>query len=272
MLRHRLVTAICLGALFLAALFLLPDLPWALFLLAFILIGAREWCGLAGFGRRGQVAFMLVMLGWGLLLLPGTGWLPGLRNPLILLLLGLSAVFWLSIAPFWLLQRLRVTRSLVLGPVGLIVLLSAWVALVELRHLGPLAVLGVMATVWLADSAAYFAGRRFGKHKLAPEISPGKTWEGFCGAVLSVMLCGVLACLAWSLSFWFLPGLLLLVVLSVIGDLFESWIKRVAGKKDSGTLLPGHGGVLDRIDALLPTLPLTLFALYLPVYLGLLRI
>ena len=272
MLKHRLITAICLGALFLAALFLLPGLAWALFLLAFILVGAWEWCGLAGFGRRGRGLFMFFMLAGGLLLLPGLSWFASIRNPMILLLLALAAAFWLAIAPFWLMQRLRVTQPWMLGMLGVVLLLSGWVALVELRHLGPLAVLGVMATVWLADSAAYFAGRRFGRHKLAPEISPGKTWEGFAGAVLAVMLCGVAVCLAWSLSFWFLPGLLLLVVMSVIGDLFESWIKRVAGKKDSGTLLPGHGGVLDRIDALLPTLPLTLFALYLPVYMGLLRI
>lgn len=271
MLKQRLITAVLLAALFLAALFWLPNLAWALFLLVFILVGGWEWCGLAGFEHRGSAIFMPLLAGCGLLMLPEVAWSAASRNVMVLALLAASTLFWLALAPYWLLQRLRVTQPFIMGVLGLVLLLSAWVALVDLRHLGPLAVLGVMATVWLADSAAYFSGKRFGKHKLAPEISPGKTWEGVLGALLAVSVIGVGICLIWSLSLWFMPGVLLLVVMSVIGDLFESWIKRVAGKKDSGTLLPGHGGMLDRIDALLPTLPLTLFALYLPLYLSLIR-
>lgn len=266
MLKQRLITAIFLAALFIGALWWLPAQGWALFLLFFILVGGWEWCGLAGYGRRGYLVFMVVLLALTILLVPGIPSFSALRNPLILWLLAMAALFWLAIAPYWLLQRLRVTQPVALGVIGLLLLVPAWVALVDLRHIGPLAVLAVMATVWLADSAAYFSGKRFGKHKLAPEISPGKTWEGVLGALLGVTLVGVTISLVWDISLWFMPGVLLLVVMAIIGDLFESWIKRVAGKKDSGTLLPGHGGVLDRIDALLPTLPLTLFALYLPLY------
>jgi phosphatidate cytidylyltransferase len=126
-----------------------------------------------------------------------------------------------------------------------------------------------MAMVWMADIAAYFAGRRFGKHKLAPRISPGKTWEGVLGGMLGVSL---YVLMVWSFSasvhqLVSLPVILLAswfwVALAVVGDLFESAIKRQAGVKDSGSLLPGHGGLLDRIDALTSTLPLAVLALQL---------
>ena len=124
-------------------------------------------------------------------------------------------------------------------------------------RVAPAFLLGVMAVVWIADTAAYFAGRRFGRHKLAPTISPGKTWEGVAGAFCALALyAGALSMLVGMplLSL----GLMVsgLLYLSVLGDLFESWIKRVSGMKDSGNILPGHGGVLDRIDALTSTLPI----------------
>ena len=131
----------------------------------------------------------------------------------------------------------------------------------------PWMLLFVMGLVWVADIAAYFAGRRFGKNKLAPSISPGKTWEGVAGAMFGV---SVYVVLVWSFSPYFstreiLPPLLLTawwwVALAVIGDLFESAVKRQAGVKDSGALLPGHGGLLDRIDALTSTLPLAALAI-----------
>ncbi len=132
--------------------------------------------------------------------------------------------------------------------------------------------------VWVADIAAYFAGKRFGRHKLAPAISPGKTWEGVVGALAGVAVYGCL--LAWIADKQATPisnlfagsavlviaALLVLAALSVVGDLFESWMKRGAGLKDSSALLPGHGGILDRIDSLTSTLPLAAFALL--VYVG----
>jgi len=152
---------------------------------------------------------------------------------------------------------------------GWAVLIPTGLAMMDLRENSPWLLLGIMVLVWVADISAYFSGRKFGKHKLAPSISPGKTWEGVIGALLGVSVCVLLA---WGLSGYghlvmFLPVILLAswcwVGLAVIGDLFESAVKRQAGVKDSGALLPGHGGLLDRIDALTSTLPLAALALLL---------
>jgi phosphatidate cytidylyltransferase len=129
---------------------------------------------------------------------------------------------------------------------------------VAFRERSPWLLLGVMALVWIADSAAYYAGRRFGRRKLAPGISPGKSWEGVAGAgialalyasAISAAIVGLRIPVALALS-------AALLYFSILGDLFESWMKRLAGVKDSGTILPGHGGVLDRIDALTAALPI----------------
>jgi phosphatidate cytidylyltransferase len=149
---------------------------------------------------------------------------------------------------------------------GVIVLLGAFVAVVELQARSPWLVLAAMAIVWIADTAAFFAGRRFGRHKLAPQISPGKSWEGAYGGTAAVVIyalllvplaerAGVQASVdARSIAAW-IVFVVVLVALSIVGDLHESLLKRRAGVKDSGTLLPGHGGVLDRTDALLAAMP-----------------
>ena len=147
--------------------------------------------------------------------------------------------------------------------VGVLLLFSTWLAIVQLRSLGPLTLLAFFALAWVADIAAYFAGRRFGRHKLAPSISPGKTREGAIGAVLGVVMYGVL--LRPGSPFETIPlwqWVLLLVgltAISIIGDLYESLLKRQAGIKDSSQILPGHGGVLDRIDSLTSTMPVIAF-------------
>jgi phosphatidate cytidylyltransferase len=151
-----------------------------------------------------------------------------------------------------------------------------WFAFVVLRDASPWLLLGIAAVVWVADISAYFAGKRFGKHKLAPAVSPGKTWEGVAGALVGVAVYAiVLAIIARSnvtpISGIFELGsgvpaivaMLLLTPLSIVGDLLESWMKRGVGLKDSSNLLPGHGGILDRIDALTSTLPVAAFALSL---------
>ncbi|MGV0951420.1 MAG: phosphatidate cytidylyltransferase, partial [Azonexus sp.] len=143
--------------------------------------------------------------------------------------------------------------------VGLVVLFPAWLALVQLRVAGPGVLLAILAIVWMADVAAYFSGKRFGKHKLAPSISPGKTWEGAIGGGIGVVLYGIALRLGFAFEPVGLPlwvfGLLAVTAISIMGDLYESMLKRQAGIKDSSNVLPGHGGVLDRIDSLTSTLP-----------------
>jgi phosphatidate cytidylyltransferase len=151
--------------------------------------------------------------------------------------------------------------------VGWLLLVPTWAALVDLHTRSPLLLLMVMALVWIADIGAYFFGRAFGRHKLAPAISPGKTWEGAVGGGIAVLFIGLLVSQVFpvisGVSAWLLvPFLLLLTLFSIAGDLFESLIKRQAGLKDSSQLLPGHGGILDRIDSQTSTLPLAALSLY----------
>jgi phosphatidate cytidylyltransferase len=179
---------------------------------------------------------------------------------------GAAALFWLVAAPAWLAAGWRVDSKLVLVLTGWLVLLAAWVAVVQLQARSPSLLLATMAIVWIADTAAYFTGRAFGRRKLAPAISPGKTWEGVYGALAATAAYTLL--LLWlapdvvhagelsprALAGWL--GLVLgLTALSIVGDLFKSLLKRQRGVKDSGSILPGHGGMIDRIDALLAVLP-----------------
>jgi phosphatidate cytidylyltransferase len=168
---------------------------------------------------------------------------------------------WVFIVPAWMFLGLQSRNLWAMGLVGWVVLIPTGLAMIDLRITSPWDLLGVMFVVWLADTAAYFSGRKFGKHKLAPSISPGKTWEGVLGALVFVTI--YVAAIGWGTglikTFLVFAAVVLIswfwVALSVMGDLFESAIKRQAGVKDSGNLLPGHGGLLDRIDALTSTLP-----------------
>lgn len=265
MFRARLVTALFLLVGFLAALFKLPEFHWAALMLGMIVLGAWEWGRLATFSQQGQRLFALLVLVVGVTLLPGV--IPGDWAHQALFWGILAAVpLWLVLAPLWLLKMHRETRKPLMAVAGVAALLPGWLALVALRNTSPWLVLGLMATVWIADSAAYFAGKAFGRRKLAPQISPGKTWEGVAGALVAVTLYGGVVHVLTGISLWLVVGLWGVTVLSIVGDLFESLLKRQAGLKDSGTVLPGHGGVLDRIDGLLPTLPLAAFYLHFPLY------
>jgi phosphatidate cytidylyltransferase len=136
-------------------------------------------------------------------------------------------------------------------------------ALYQLRAISPTLLLGFMGTIWISDTAAYFTGRAFGKRKLAYHISPGKTWEGVAGAMLAVLIYGLIWVFVFADGAYvetLVPLLIILAALGIMGDLFESLIKRQAGVKDSGSILPGHGGILDRIDALTAALPVAILA------------
>jgi phosphatidate cytidylyltransferase len=262
MLLQRIVTVAVLLPLFLTALFLLPNLYWGLLLVGVVVLAGREWARLAGYSERGGALFcaLLVascgaMLWWQLRSANGRMFL---YTPAGKLLYGAAAVFWVGIVPVWLLRRWRGRGGALLLAAGWFVLIPFWQALVCLQPT-PGRLLVALCVIWVADTAAYFVGRRFGRRKLAPTISPGKTWEGVWGALAAVAIYWIAI---WSLmpdySAHLLSGLAWVMVttlLGIEGDLFESWMKRVAGVKDSGSLLPGHGGVLDRVDSLTATLP-----------------
>ena len=267
-LAKRVVTAAVLVVAVLCALFLLPPLGWGLVVLAVITVAAHEWAKLIGLtdSRGWMFVGATLVLGGALLLGPspqtGSGW----PQSIVIAVCGLATVFWIVAGAPSVLYNWQPASTPARALAGMVVLLGAFVAVVELQARSPWLVLAAMAIVWIADTAAYFAGRRFGRHKLAPEISPGKTWEGAGGGVVAVVVYALLlvplAARAGlqrpvdgaSIAVWIVFAVVL-VALSIVGDLHESLLKRRAGVKDSGTLLPGHGGVLDRTDALLAAMP-----------------
>ncbi|MFA6313868.1 MAG: phosphatidate cytidylyltransferase [Sterolibacterium sp.] len=259
MLKARIVTALFFASGLVAALFLLPRFGSVAAFSGIVAIAAWEWGGLLKAGSKARWLFALVT---GL----ACAALYSLGMPVALLvaLWALALGFWLLLVPIWFRQRwtLRANASGFL--VGGLLLIPSWAGMVSLQARSPWLLLAALALVWVADIAAYFSGRAFGRHKLAPSISPGKTWEGAAGAGLGVIVyaaavaaaSGRLASLNWPEITFMAAGLLLLTAVSILGDLFESLAKRQAGVKDSSALLPGHGGVLDRIDSLTSSLPL----------------
>lgn len=267
MLKTRVITATFLVLGFLLALFYTSGPAWSLITLSATLLGIWEWARLIKLKKQATILYLTVALLIGLLIIYGpTTTLGHYADEVTFSLLALSTSFWIIFSPVWLLTRKAVQSKLLMALLGLVLLLATWVALSGLHAISPWLLLATLATVWLADSAAYFAGKQFGKHKLAPEISPGKTWEGVAGALLAVTVYGLILCYYQHISRWLIVGLWLIVILSIMGDLFESLLKRQAGIKDSSHLLPGHGGVLDRIDGLISTLPLVLFYIYFPLF------
>jgi len=264
MLKARVITALILVVALGLVLFALPPIAATLTFTLIAGLAAWEWGGLMKQGLPVRTAFGVAaaLACWPLaahfsLIAP--------------VLFGLATIFWLLIVPFWFRYKWVLGNNRAVGfLLGSLVILPTWAAMMALHAIDAWLLLAAMALVWVADIAAYFAGRAFGRHKLAPAISPGKTWEGVAGAVLAVLAYG--SCLlafsglrqALDLPFVAIAALLLvLTAVSVMGDLFESLLKRQAGIKDSSQLLPGHGGVLDRIDALTSTLPVVGLVLYL---------
>lgn len=261
MLKQRIATALVLVGGLLALLFAAP-IQWVHVVFALMAaVGAWEWSALMKSSRPLRYLFAAAILIMCALL-------ASLDDSVRTLVWAISTGFWLLLIPFWLAGHWTLNKTPFLGHVlGAVILLATWAALAKLLERGAVVLLGVLATIWVADIAAYFAGRAFGKHKLAPGISPGKTWEGAIGAAFGVVVYGLL--MGPQLGLWQgLPGiawigLLVLTAVSIVGDLFESLLKRQAGVKDSGAILPGHGGVLDRIDSLTSTLPLIALTLHL---------
>ncbi len=268
-LRARLMTAGLLGsALVLLALFG-NMLLFAAVLAIFLALAALEWGQLSGWvtlpARAGYVmctVLIAVALWFGLRE-------PAAQRAVLMLVAGGWVAALVSVC---LAERGRTvlpTSPVALGILGWLVLVPLWLSLLWLKAADPHLLLGLLALVWLADTAAYFCGRRWGRRRLAPRVSPGKTWAGVLGALAAAPLVAVPLGLAKGYSAPLLMifcGLCVVTVLaSVVGDLFESQLKRHAGVKDSGTILPGHGGVLDRVDSLTAAAPLFYWGMILLV-------
>jgi phosphatidate cytidylyltransferase len=264
MLRTRILTAAVLACILLSGLFLLPP-SWSVAAFgAVFTVGAWEWGGFGGL--RGSAARGAYAGGMALVLYLAWNWTD---HPAHMTLLLRAALVWWVIALLWLSLAPSRHRSAVVLACGLPVLVPAFVALARLQVTsqgfarGPVIVLWLVLLVICADIGAYFAGRRWGKRKLAPRVSPGKTWEGALGGLVLTAL------VAWGGAAYFgLPALPTVIfgavvgVFSIIGDLTESMFKRAAGLKDSGALLPGHGGLLDRIDSVTAAAPLYALGLF----------
>lgn len=252
MLKQRVLTALVLLPLMLGMLFWAPPAVWTAFAALIALLTLREYANMSGLpeNRRtpylaGTAVFMLLAAlgGWDL---PAAAWLA-------------VVLFWAAVMPLWLYGKWRLNGGIRALAAGWMLVLPFWFALLSLREQGAWALLAVMGLVWVADVGAYFCGKAFGKRKIAPAISPGKTWEGAIGGILcvSVYLTAVRSAgwlgfeASWAAT---MAAGAVLTAVSIGGDLLESWFKRAAGMKDSSNLLPGHGGVFDRVDSLLAVL------------------
>ncbi len=259
-LRKRIITAVVLAVLFLGVLLWLPAIATVIVMTALVLAGAWEWSAFLRAHLNVARAGYVVLVG---LLLPAAWYATALPDGLHLVLL--TALLWWLIALAWIIFAPRAVAPWSAGLAGVLALVPAWLALVRLRldlpH-GAQWVLFTLLLVWSADIGAYFAGHRYGRTRLAPNVSPGKTWEGVLGGF------GLSAVVAVAGSAWFalplytfVPLCLAAVGFSIVGDLTESLLKRFAGVKDSGTLFPGHGGVMDRIDSVTSAAPVLFFGL-----------
>lgn len=265
MLKQRVITALVLLPIALGGFFLLDGGAFALFIGAVVTLGAWEWARLAGFEaqplRVAYAAAVAVLLGL-LYMVPAVA-------PVLLVV----AVLWWSAATFLVMTYPDSSRYWGGVPgrllIGLLILLPAWQGLILLKQ-WPQAnalIIAVMVLVWGADIGAYFSGKTFGKRKLAPKVSPGKSWEGLYGGLAASLLITLVVGLqqGWSAGGLLLAlgGAAVVVLISVVGDLTESMFKRQSGIKDSSNLLPGHGGVLDRIDSLTAAVPVFAALLWL---------
>ncbi len=269
MLKKRIVTALVLVAGFVPALFKLPNLYWAIGMLVVTLLALREWASMAGFNKTQIRAYLIASILIGLFVLVRLQH----HNShhfffQSLLIFSIATLFWTLIVPIWLAKQFKFNGVAAKGLLGWLLMLPLWLALICAKIV-PMLVLVLLATIWIADSAAYFAGKNFGKHKLAPTISPGKTWEGVAGALIAVTLFGAILHAVFDIkTLAIFPALWIITGFGVIGDLFESMMKRQANIKDSGDLLPGHGGILDRIDGIIPSLPIAILMIYVYNYFG----
>jgi len=277
MLKQRVITAVILLAILLPALFWPSPYPFSAVVLVLIAAGGWEWGRLNGLSMAPSLGVAAACL-----VLCMESWHGGLIEESVPMVWTVAGALWVVCGALMLRMGVegwpRIPKAVRIV-VGVLALWVAWLAVAQARYIGINFLLSVLVLVWVADIAAYAAGRAFGlkftKQKLAPAISPGKSWEGAWGGMVGVLVVGIVWVIAdrffdtsvpsiysrvAAVGWWLLPiAAVFLSAMSVVGDLVESLVKRSAGMKDSSNLLPGHGGVLDRVDALLPTLPLAMF-------------
>jgi len=265
MLKQRVITAVILGSIIVFAIFALPS-PVAAILFAMIaLLGAWEWASLIGANTVTKKLLYVLLI--GILILALWFFESSVLQKNILFIASLwwaAVVLLISFYKSDWLQSTKLQTLLVCS--GVIVLVPAWLALVMLHDVSPALLMFFLVLVWFADIAAYFVGKRFGKQKLAPELSPGKSREGVMGALIATVGLAIIGIFLLPLSnknwHYFILLCVLTALISVVGDLYESLLKRKAGVKDSGTILPGHGGILDRIDSITAAAPGFALGLY----------
>lgn len=266
MLKTRVITAVVLAILIVGAVLHLPPVGSAALLGGFVIIAAWEWSGLIGWTRKSwKIAYSVVLA-----VLAYCVWRWNETGPLFPYL-NLLAVVWWSIAAILVvaaqLQRLgRFVGLAANGICGLVVLLPAWSGVVWMLENDRAMLLTIFALIWVTDGAAFFVGKRWGRRRLASHVSPGKTWEGVAGGLGSGTICAVIisntVVLSDAARIAFIVIAVAAIVASVVGDLFESMLKRHIGVKDSGQILPGHGGVMDRIDGFVAAAPIFVAGLY----------
>lgn len=254
----RILTASILIPCVIAVIWFVPTMAFIGISLVLFCLIAWEWAGLCGLQAPSALFLYLAIFLLGTAVLLN---LPALLLPWVFMA---GALLW-SCLLYWTLSYQGKAPLLLQQPtaratIGLLVLWLAWFGLIQIRFqaLGPQWILTVLLVVWSCDSAAYFTGRALGKKRFAPLISPNKTWAGFWGGVVGALVVSAVVFGLMDLSstpMRYFLAMFVLVLLAIYGDLFESLVKRVSDKKDSGTLLPGHGGFLDRMDSLLPTFP-----------------
>ena len=268
MLKQRVITGVILIPIMVAILLYLPTRWLAILFGAIALAGAWEWACLVSKNFITKASYVFIC---ALLIAICWYWLERDQGQEYMrLLMLLASCYWVIVLflltmyrPSWLAQP---ALHGFLWHSGYLVIVTGWTAIISLHKQLPALLLFLFVLIWVADSAAYFAGKRFGRVKLAEQLSPGKTREGLWGAILATFVTALLGVwvfeLQWGASVYFVILCILTALISVVGDLFESLLKRNAGVKDSGFLIPGHGGVLDRIDSLLAASPGFILGLY----------
>jgi phosphatidate cytidylyltransferase len=256
----RVFTSIFLIGSLLVGIFMLPQWLWGLALILPISMVALEYSRLFDWNQKLRVGFVLTVVSFCFLPFLLFDQFNQLVSRMAAVISWVAVLFWMLLVPFLIRYRFRTKSYICNVLIGIVIIVPAWFTMVGLQTV-PYALLGVLVGVWLVDIAGYFIGRKFGKIKLLPSVSPGKTREGVLGGLVAICAYGLGLSITFdnvfSIAHWILFGISVtaFTAIAVLGDLFESYLKRSRGVKDSGSILPGHGGMLDRVDSMTALLP-----------------